>query len=75
MQTGSFSSMEFANKVMAKNYCLFFDLELLRVSKDMKFKLRLSTKPTKHWFLYKDFIVLRIYGFIDAPYKIPTFLQ
>ena len=26
------------------------------------------------WFIYKDFTVLRIYGFTDAPYKLLAFL-
>jgi hypothetical protein len=70
---GSFSFLEFANKVMARIYCLFFDSKLPRVSKDMKVKLQLSIEPTGDWFLYRDFTVLRIYGFTDAPYKLPAF--
>ena len=26
------------------------------------------------WFLYKDFTVLRIYGFTGEPYRLPSFL-
>ena len=74
METGSFSFLEFANKVMARLYFLFFDSELPRVSKDMKVKLQLSTEPTRDLFLYKYFTVLRIYSSTDAPYRLPAFL-
>ena len=73
VESWSFSFLEFANKVMARIYYLFFDTELPRVSEDMKVKLQFSTMPTRDWFIYKYFTVLRIYGFIISPYKLPTF--
>lgn len=61
VETRSFSFLEFVNKVMARIYCLFFDSKLPRVSKDMRVKLQLSTEPTRDWFLYRYFTILRIY--------------
>lgn len=74
VENGGFSFLEISNKVMARVYYLFFVSELPRVLDDMKFKVQLKTEPTGDWFLYKDFKVLRIYGFTYAPYKLPSFL-
>ena len=30
--------------------------------------------PIGGWFLYKDFTVIRVYGFIEAPYMLSSFL-
>ena len=40
----------------------------------MKAYLHNSNEPIGNWFLYKEYIVLRIYGFKEEPYRLPSFL-
>ena len=54
---------------------MIFNARLPRVLEEMKTKLQLSPNiKTVDWFLYKDHIVIRVYGFIEAPYLLPSFL-
>ena len=65
---------EFVTTIMAKMYKLLFDDVLPRVLEEMKLMLQPSSKDRiGDWFLYKYFIVLRIYGFTGEPYKLPIF--
>ena len=45
-----------------------------RVFKEMKDTLQSDLEPTRDWFIFKDHIVLRIYGFEEPPYVFPFFL-
>ena len=36
--------------------------------------MRSSSEPVGDWFLYKEFTVLRVYGFEDESYRLPVFL-
>lgn len=65
---------EFTNKIMARIYQLIFYSELPRVLEEMRNKLQLSTNPTGDWFIFKDYTILRIYRFKEAPYMLPYFL-
>ena len=40
----------------------------------MKIHMQHSSEPVGDWFLYEDYIVLRVYGFMEEPYKLPAFL-
>ena len=40
----------------------------------MKVKLQMSVEPTGDWFLHMNFTMLKIYGFKEEPYKLPSFL-
>ena len=73
-ESPSISFFEFTNKIMAKVYQLFFNVELTKVLEDMRNKLQLSTNPTSDWFLFKDHTNIKVYGFIGAPYILPTFM-
>lgn len=75
METGSMSFFEFTNKVMSRIYQLFFNAELPRVFQDMNTKLQLSSEPTRYCFLFKDYTIIRVYGFTKAPYVFPFFLK
>ena len=60
---------------MSEMYKLLFDEVLPRVLEEMKLMLQSSLEDIiGDWFLYKDFIVLRVYGFTGKPYKLPVFL-
>ena len=66
---------EFANSIMSEIYKMLFDEVLPRVLEEMKSMMQSSPEDrVGDWFLYKDFTVLRIYGFIGEPYRLPAFL-
>ena len=56
-------------------YKLLFDEVLPRVLEEMKSMMQSSPEDRiGDWFLYKDFTVLRVYGFKGEPYRLPAFL-
>ena len=56
-------------------YKLLFDEVLPRVLEEMKSMMQSSPEDRIGvWFLYKDFTVLRVYGFTGGPYRLPAFL-
>ena len=66
---------EFANSIMSEIYKMLFDEVLPQVLEDMKNMMQSSPEDrVRHWFMYKDFTILRIYGFTREPYRLPTFL-
>lgn len=74
MEARKISFFDFTNKVMSNVYNLIFNKELPRVSEDMKSKLQLSLEPTRDWILFKAHTIIRVYGFSEARYVLPTFL-
>ena len=66
---------EFENSIMSEIYKMLFDEVLPRVLEEMKSMMQSSPEDrVGDWFLYKDFTVLRIYGFTGEPYRMPAFL-
>ena len=66
---------EFMNTIMAEIYKMLFDDVLPRVLEDMRIMLQSSSEDKiGDWFLRKEFIVLRVYGFTGEPYRLPSFL-
>ena len=66
---------EFVNTIMAEIYKLLFDDVLPRVLENMRLMLHYSLEDKiGDWFLYKEFTVLRIYGFTGEPYMLLAFL-
>ena len=66
---------EFVNTIMVKIYKLLFGDVLPRVLEEMRLMPQSSSEDkTGDWFLYKYFIVLRVYGFTGEPYRLPIFL-
>ena len=54
---------------------MLFDEVPPHVLEDMKCLMQSSPEDrVGYWFLHKDCIVLRIYGFTGEPYKLPAFL-
>ena len=54
---------------------MLFDEMLPRVLEEMKNMMQFSPEDrVGDWFLYKDFIILRIYCFTGEPYRLPAFL-
>ena len=54
---------------------MLFDEDLPRVLDEMKCLMQSSPEDrVGDWFLYRDYTVLRIYGFTDQPYRLPAFL-
>ena len=66
--------INFTNKIMASIYKLIFGTALPRITKEMKAYLQNSNEPVGDWFLYKEYTVLRIYGFEEEPYRLLVFL-
>ena len=62
------------NKIMAFVYKLISGTTLPRMSEEMKACLQNPNEPVGDWFLYKEYTVLRAYGFEEEPYKLPVFL-
>ena len=66
--------ISFTDKIMSSIYKLIFGTSLPRMTEEMKAYLQNSNDPVRDWFLYKEFTVLRIYGFENEPYRLPVFL-
>ena len=66
--------IKFIDKVMSSIHKLIFCINLPRMIEEMKAYMQNSNEPVGDWFLYKDFIVLRVYGFENEPYRLPLFL-
>ena len=65
---------ESVNTIMAEIYKLLFDDVLPRMLEEMKLMIESSSKDRiGYWFLYKDFTILRVYGFTGELYRLPTF--
>jgi hypothetical protein len=64
----------FMDKVMSSLYKLIYGMSLPRFSEEMKAHMHSSSEPVGDWLLYKEFIVLKIYGFEDEPYRVRVFL-
>ena len=65
---------EFINAIMAEIYKLLFDDVFPMVLEDMRLMLQSSSEDKKwDWFLYKEFTIVRVYGFTGEPYRLPAF--
>ena len=67
--------IEFVNFIMSEMHKLLFNEVLPRVIEEMKLMLQSSLEDRiGDWFLYKDFTILKVYGFTGEPYRLPVFL-
>ena len=66
--------INFTDKIMSSIYKLIFGTSLPRMIGDMKSYLQSSNELVADQFLYKEFTILRIYGFENEPYRLPVFL-
>lgn len=66
--------INFIDKVMSSLHKLIFGISLRRMTEEMKVYMQNSNELVGDWFLFKEFTVLRIYGFEDEPYRLPFFL-
>ena len=72
---GQINMFEFVNKIMEEVYIILFDENFPRVLDEMKSSLQPSEESCiGDWFLYKEFIVVHVYGYTGPPYKLPVFL-
>ena len=60
--------------IMSSIYKLIFGTSLVMMTKEMKAYLQNSNEPVGDWFLYKEFTILRIYGFEEETYRLLVFL-
>ena len=64
--------VEFANSIMSEMYRMLFDEDLPYVLDEMRCLMQSSPEDqVGDWFLYKGYIVLRVYGYT---YRLPSFL-
>ena len=68
------SFISFTDKIMSSIYKLIFGTSLTRMTEQMKTYLQNSNELVGDQFLYKEFTVLRVYGFENDPYRLPIFL-
>ena len=73
-ELGGKSFVHFANKIMSKIQRLIFDQELPRVTKMMRSNLQIGPEITGDWFLYAEYIEIRLCGFTGYPFLLPSFL-
>ena len=66
--------INFTHKIMSSIWMLIFGSSLPRMMEEMKAYLQKSNELVGDWFLYKEFTILRIYGFENEPYRLPLFL-
>ena len=65
----------FVNEFYSRVYFLIFEVNYLRVPQHFQMYLHPHIEnQIGDWFLYQDYTVLRIYGFEEKPYRLPTFL-
>ena len=65
---------DFANWIMTVVYKIIFGSTIPRINEELKFLLQNPVEFVGDWFSYKEFRVMRIYGFEGEPYKLPRFL-
>ena len=65
----------FVNEFASRVYFLFFEVNYPRVPQHFQVYLHPQAEnQIGHWFLYHDYIVIRVYGCEEQPYKLPVFL-
>ena len=66
----------FINKVMARAYCLVFDSIPPNIFLDLRKLLQLNPNTRdEDLYMFENHTMLRIYGFEEDPYMLPTFLS
>ena len=73
-KNGILEFFTFTNKTMAYVDKLIFGATLPRLTEEMKIYMHHSSDLVGVWFLYEDYTILRVFGFMEEPHKIPTFL-
>jgi hypothetical protein len=73
-ELGGISFVHFVNKIMSRIYKLIFDQELPRVTDMRRTSLQMGSEITGDWFLYAEYIEIRLYGFTRNPFLLPAFL-
>lgn len=63
----------FASSVMPAIYKVIFGSLMPKISEDLKLLLQNLVDLVGDWFYFKDYTVIRVYGFEGEPYKLPRF--
>ena len=72
-RNATISFFSFANSIMPAIYKIIFVSIMQSISEDLKFLLQNPIELIGDWFCFKDFTVIRVYGFEGEPYKLPKF--
>lgn len=66
---------QFSNDLSSQVYLFIFEANYPRVPQQFQSYLHPQTKnQIGDWFLYPEYIVIRVYGSEDQPYRLPSFL-
>ena len=72
-RNATISFFTFANSIMPAIYKFIFGSTMPRISEDLNFLLQNPVELIGDWFCYKNFTVIRVYGFEGEPYKLTKF--
>ena len=65
----------FVEKFISQVYRLILEEELPRICQELQENLHpVTEQQVGDWILYREYTVIRIYGFEKSPYKLPKFL-
>ena len=73
-RNATISFFDFSNWIMFVVYKIIFGSIMPTINEDLKLLLQNLAELVGDWFCYKEFTVMRIYGFEGEPYKLPIFL-
>jgi hypothetical protein len=72
-RNATISFFTFSNSIMPTIYKVIFGCTMPRISEDLKFLLQNPAELFGDWFCFKDYTVIRVYGFEGETYKLPKF--
>jgi len=73
-RNATISFFDFENWIIFVVYKVIFGSTMPRINEELKLLLQNPTDLVGDWFCYKEFTVMRIYGYQGEPYKLPIFL-
>ena len=67
------SFFTFSISIMPTIYKVIFSSFMPKINEDLKLLLQSPDEHVGDWFYFKDYTVIRIYGFEGEPFKFPKF--
>lgn len=72
-RNATISFFTFASSVIPALYKFIFGSSMPRINDELKLLLQNLVENTGDWFCFKDYVVIRVYGFEGEPFKLPRF--
>ena len=73
-RNATISFFVFSSWIIPTLYKIIFGSTMPRINEDLRLFLQNPVELIGDWFCFKDFTVIRVYGFEGEPYKFPKFL-